>query len=167
MSKLQFSADTIETTNNKITSSGGGALNDSAYPSLKSLIDMIYPVGSVCIRGDTTDPSTVFVGTQWTRIKGRFIYGIDDGETLGITGGEATHTLTVDEMPSHNHYQKKYWGWKEEGTDVLAYNAAAELSVSASWQYSAKVDTTFDTGGNQPHNNMPPYKGYYIWERVS
>lgn len=41
MSRLQFSAATIETTNNKVTSSGG-ALNDSAYPSLKSLIDMIY-----------------------------------------------------------------------------------------------------------------------------
>ena len=166
MSRLQFSAATIETTNNKVTSSGGGALNDSAYPSLKSLIDMIYPVGSVCIRGDNTDPSDVFVGTQWTRIKGRFIYGIDDGETLGVLGGEATHTLTVDEMPSHSHNSfistdnGRYYGALPDTGGWLG-------QVLVGWGNTIKENVLFSAGGNQPHNNMPPYKGYYIWERVS
>lgn len=51
---------------------------------------------------DATVPSTLFGGT-WERIKGKFIWGIGDGETAGVTGGEKTHTLTTDEMPSHVH----------------------------------------------------------------
>lgn len=122
---------------------------------------MIYPVGSVCIRGDITDPSTVFVGTQWTRIKGRFIYGIDDGEELGVTGGESTHKLTVDEMPSHSHSTSER---VPRGSNAGTYTGTSDSTI---WYELINGEVTGSTGGSKPHNNMPPYKGYYIWERVS
>lgn len=50
--------------------------------------DEIYPVGSVCIRYDTTSPATLYGGT-WQRIEGRMLFGCDSSGTVGATG---THT---------------------------------------------------------------------------
>jgi microcystin-dependent protein len=40
--------------------------------------------------------------------RGKFILSVSDGNTIGSTGGAATHTLTVDEMPIHNHINGEY-----------------------------------------------------------
>lgn len=120
------------------------------------IIDTVYPVDSFFISLNSTNPSTLFGGT-WERIKGRFLYGIDT-EAVGSTGGEKTHTLTVDEMPKHKH----------------SYTLAHEITGTASGlAYGEVVSGTFDTGfisstgGDQPHNNMPPYLGVYIWKRTA
>lgn len=51
---------------------------------------------------DPTSPAALFGGT-WERIEGRFIMGASSAYPVGTTGGSATHTQTVAEMPSHNH----------------------------------------------------------------
>lgn len=51
-------------------------------------VDEIYPVGSVCIRYDTTSPATLYGGT-WQRIEGRMLFGCASSGTVGATG---THT---------------------------------------------------------------------------
>lgn len=63
-----------------------------------NLLDIVYPVGSIYQSMDATSPVD-FIGGTWTQIK-TFLYGAD---TAQETGGEATHTLTVDEIPSHFH----------------------------------------------------------------
>ena len=63
-----------------------------------NLLDIIYPVGSIYQSMSATSPVD-FIGGTWTKIK-TFLYGAD---TAKETGGEATHTLTIDEMPSHEH----------------------------------------------------------------
>ena len=63
-----------------------------------NLLDIVYPVGSIYQSMDATSPVD-FIGGTWTKIK-TFLYGAD---TAKQTGGEATHTLTVDEMPAHSH----------------------------------------------------------------
>lgn len=63
-----------------------------------NIMDIIYPVGSIYQSMSTTSPAD-FIGGTWTKIK-TFLYGAD---TANQTGGEATHTLTVDEIPSHSH----------------------------------------------------------------
>ena len=63
-----------------------------------NLMDVIYPVGSIYQSMSATSPASTIGGT-WTKIK-TFLYGAD---TANQTGGEATHTLTIDEMPKHNH----------------------------------------------------------------
>ena len=76
------------------TSGGGGAIDKT------ELINMIYPVGSIYMSVNATSPATLFGGT-WQQIKdNRFILASD--KSCGL-GGEATHTLTVDEMPAHTH----------------------------------------------------------------
>lgn len=89
-----------------------------------SFIDIIYPIGSIYETLDESfNPNTSF-GGNWERIQGRFLLGAgtpDDNnhsnfgnnltyngqnkynESVGSMGGSSLHTLTITEMPSHNH----------------------------------------------------------------
>ena len=69
---------------------------------LRSILDYIYPVGSIYISYSHVDPGTMFGGT-WTRLVNTFLWGCDASGDIGITGGEKTHTLTTAELPSHTH----------------------------------------------------------------
>jgi hypothetical protein len=62
-----------------------------------------FPVGSIYMNITNINPSTYFGGT-WVQIKDCFLLAVGDTyKTAGATGGEASHTLTTEEMPSHTH----------------------------------------------------------------
>ena len=103
----------------------------------------------------------VYGGTTWVKIEGRFLIGASTTYTLNSTGGEATHTLTVNEMPSHSHSFPKQAAEYYPGADNTLGGGYANR-VSGSY-FSA----TNNTGGGKAHNNMPPYKAVYIWQRTS
>jgi hypothetical protein len=63
-------------------------------------MDIVYPIGSIYQSMSVTSPASVIGGT-WTKIN-TFLYGAD---TVGQTGGEKMHTLTIMEMPTHAHAQ--------------------------------------------------------------
>lgn len=63
-----------------------------------NLLDIIYPVGSIYQSMSATSPASTIGGT-WTQLE-TFLYGSTIAKQ---TGGEATHTLTVNEMPNHTH----------------------------------------------------------------
>ena len=67
-----------------------------------NLVDLIYPVGSIYMSVNNVSPA-VFIGGIWTQIKDTFLLTAGDKYSAGSTGGEATHTLIKDEMPSHSH----------------------------------------------------------------
>lgn len=121
----------------------GQELSRIEYDLLFNAIGTTYGVG---------DGTTTF---NLPNLKGRVITGIDindtDFDTLGETGGEKTHTLTVDEMPSHAH----------ELGGALTGETKAITNTGNDW---AQTTTSFsingyikNTGGNQPHNNLQPY----------
>lgn len=67
------------------------------------LMKLIYPVGSLYWSSKSTNPGTLFGGT-WTQIKDRFVLACGDTyNTTGATGGASSVTLSVSNMPSHNH----------------------------------------------------------------
>lgn len=75
----------------------------SAGIDKQSIIDAVYPVGSLYWSSKDTDPSTLFGGT-WVQIKDKFVLACGDTYTsVGATGGASTVTLSVSNMPSHNH----------------------------------------------------------------
>lgn len=117
-----------------------------------------YPVGAIYLSVTDTDPATLFGGT-WERIGGRFLLGADDTYTAGSTGGEAEHTLTIDEMPKHNHGLDNY-NTSGNTTPFLTVQHQDKIG------YGGNVQTMY-TGGSQPHNNMPPYLTVFMWKRVS
>mgnify|MGYP000015530987 CR=1 FL=1 len=73
--------------------------------TIKAIIDVVYPVGSIYISKDSTNPGTLWPGTTWEReAEGRCIIGIGTGySTVGATGGSSTVTLDTTQIPSHSH----------------------------------------------------------------
>lgn len=148
----------------------------------------IFPVGSIYLSLSSLNPSRYFVGTWVPFGQGRTLIGVDGGfisnpawdtwyenggegeeppvmlpgpyNDSGMTGGEETHTLTIDEMPSHTHNRR---------TDAGNRGAAdGDTTGSQGYKWHAANNTeTTATGGGKPHNNMPPYITCYMWLRTS
>lgn len=78
---------------------------DKIKISKSDLLDLVYPIGSIYISVSTVSPSELLGGT-WEQIKDTFLLSAGDIYSAGESGGEAEHTLTIDEMPSHNHQLK-------------------------------------------------------------
>ena len=120
-----------------------------------------HPIGSIYITTKNISPSNIFGGT-WEQLKDRFLLACGDKYNPGTTGGEAEHTLTIDEMPSHSHdtINNKIIANDNDDYPITFMNGTdARLSQNARG--------TFNVGGNLPHNNMPPYITVYVWKRVS
>ena len=142
---------------------------------VSNVADTAYPVGSIYMSVNSTSPATLFGGT-WEQIKDRFLLSAGDTYTAGSTGGEATHTLTVDEMPRHNH-RVQAPNYNTANTTVT--QAGIVLSQGNAWVQPGANNTNGDvfadvaanaatfTGGGQAHNNMPPYLAVYMWRRIA
>lgn len=125
------------------------------------ILDNVYPVGSIYLSVNSTNPKTLFGGT-WEQIQGKFLFGMSSDYPAGSTGGEATHQLTQDEMPKHNHV---IYYPNDGGPDVGAAIGFPEAGSNKTWWAAACM--TGGTGGNAAHNNMPPYLSIYIWKRTA
>ena len=85
-------------------------------------------------------------------LRDRFIVGAGGGYAVGATGGAATVTLTVAQMPSHTH------DVKAKAADLVAAWKDHDYFFDFSEHYNnPRTTTTTATGGNQPHENRPPY----------
>lgn len=123
----------------------------------KSLIDLIYPVGSIYMSVNNASPQTFFGGT-WTRIQDRFLLAAGTTYSAGGTGGSATHTLTINEMPYHGHVI---------GTEGGSVSKTTTYIAGATGGAGARGESSTDNaGGGAAHNNMPPYLVVYVWKRT-
>ena len=132
-----------------------------------TVLDM-YPVGSIYqTTSSTFNPQTAWGGT-WERIKDRFLLAAGDTYTGGSTGGEATHKLTVQELPSHQHVMIV----NNEGSSSSwvptfdGYVIKTDCVTQSKKNYQAKLAQN-GAGLDQAHNNMPPYLAVYIWKRTA
>lgn len=162
---------------NRITDLGTPTSNSDA--ATKGYSDIAaYPVGAIYISTVSTSPASLFGGT-WERLKDRFLLGAGDSYTAGSTGGEATHMLTVNEMPSHvGHMYSNFDtnGSADRGGDensyFLNFNAGSGYGKFKDRPYKVVsgnevVMQGYSRGGNTAHNNMPPYLAVYMWKRVA
>lgn len=124
------------------------------------ILDNVYPVGSIYMSVNSTNPKNLFGGT-WEQIQGRFLFGMNSSYPAGSTGGEITHKLTQGEMPKHNHI---IYAPNAGGPDEGAALGFPEVGSSNTWW--AVACKTEQTGDNEAHNNMPPYLSVYIWKRT-
>ena len=140
-----------------------------------NIFDLIYPVGSFYISAKSTNPATLFGGT-WEQIQGRFLLGRSSSYPVGSMGGEATHTLTEAEMPSHEgHLSAGFVGTVPQGKGnykgfLNLDKMTAYGDVGRGWNVYAGNEmhpASEAVGGGQAHNNMPPYLSVYIWKRTA
>lgn len=123
----------------------GSAVSRTTYSSLFAVIGTTYGTGN----GSTT--------FNLPDLRGRVPVGRDAGQTefdvLGETGGAKTHTLSINEIPSHTHtttdgaYSSNQGPWYAAGGGI--YNVRTATDVSK---------TSGSSGGGQAHNNLQPYQ---------
>ena len=166
-----------------------------SYDAMKGYADNVleraYPVGSIYMNASSnTNPATLLGFGTWTQLApGRVLMGAGDSSyPAGSEGGEATHTLTTDEMPSHGHsvsvndasirasvnirggYFKEYDGsrFSSNGSRSCQDNTGngnwgEGLYLNADHGHSVNQS---NAGGGQAHNNLQPYLVVYMWQRT-
>ena len=128
-------------------------------------IENVYPIGSIYITTNNENPEITFGFGTWVQWgSGRVPVGYDaldtDFRTVENTGGSKTHTLTVDEIPSHSHTASI----ELEQDKLLSGSDYSRVSTSGT--NTSGIISCGNTGGGQPHNNMPPYIVCYMWKRI-
>nr|DAQ84480.1 MAG TPA: baseplate protein [Caudoviricetes sp.] len=158
----------ITSKNNKFSLDSDGNLtvnsitsNENKNLNITEICNVIYPIGSVYISINDIEPSSLFGGT-WEKLEDRFLLASGKTYTNGNIGGEATHKLTINEMPSHTH--TLYIDAK--GTTIPAW-WTRHLFVQNDSPHEAQPNNLTSTGNSQPHNNMPPYLVVNMWKRTA
>ena len=126
--------------------------------------DITHPVGMYVWLAVETDPATLWGGTWVRQPEGLTLVSAGGNYPLNSTGGEATHTLTVAEMPSHQHQMVN---GNTGGYDYSAWTkSSVVLHDAGAIGYAGNANTSY-VGGNAAHNNMMPYKVAYCWLRTA
>lgn len=150
-----------------------------AQVPIQTIINLIYPVGSIYWSSNSVDPGNLFGGV-WTPIKDVFILTAGDTYEAGQNGGAATVVLTVEQIPSHDHTASTSTvgdhthtlSMHMDGDSGTVYARAtnggithiATTNGAGSHAHTVLIDKT---GGGIAHNNMPPYIVKYCWERIA
>lgn len=143
--------------------------NDFKNDLASITFDDIYPVGSIYMSTKSQSPAAAGLSSgTWVQLKDTFLLAHGDTYTssasdnptqVNAEGGEATHTLTINEMPKHTHSYRV--GWGSGGYDeVFRGGAPAATGVT-------NESVIGPTGGGKEHNNMPPYLVVYMWKRTA
>lgn len=149
-------------------------------------LDKIYPIGSIYMSVNSTNPGTLLGGT-WQQLKDRFLLGAGSTYSGGATGGSASVTLTTSQIPSHNHsgstgdagwHNHGYESQKKRYVDPVMSGAGSVLAATGAQNYACYYYTDGagthshsvsigNTGGGGSHTNMPPYLVVYMWKRTA
>lgn len=148
-----------------------------------SIVDIVYPVGSIYQTMSNTSPAEIFGGT-WTQIK-TFLYGGDGNN--GTTGGESSTLLYRGNMPTNCTFIATPYGtigdmWTTkmiaaEGSSSTWTLVGSNLSTDKWWNSTGSTKgwywfnnneayPNYGYGGGYAHNNMPPYTIVKIWQRI-
>lgn len=145
-------------------------------------LESIYPIGSIYISMSDVNPTDLFHMGVWEQIKDSFLLSAGDIYKAGVSGGEAAHQLTIEEMPLHTHESTLAEAGAHThtiGADTdAAYGTYCSSIHGASTGAEAYKGSTnsaglhthtisiANTGGSKAHNNMPPFLTVYMWKRV-
>ncbi len=166
---------------------GGTYDTTKSYNIIGKLADLFYATTFEFTVGPEKvvyglSPSGMGIGKAWTRgvldvdgslpayfdgeiyMNGRVLVGVSENESefksVNKSGGSKTHTLTVDEMPSHSHAQ---YVSANNGNQAIRRDYSSDGNSSLYPQ----GNNTGNTGGNKPHNNLQPYVTVYRWRRTA
>lgn len=128
----------------------------------QNIFNIIYPVDSIYITVGES-PQSIFsklgIASTWEKIEGRFLLGSSSSNAeykINNIGGEEKHLLTIDELPPHTHTYREAYVTGADG-DWGSGGLPDEIRTS----------NTGSAGGNEAHNNMPPYYVVDIYKRIS
>lgn len=161
--------DAIENVQAQIAGAVAGSIPDNSIALAKlvqselTVLREKYMVGDIYITtNEMSDPFTVLGYGQWIKLEGKFLLGSSSTRGVGDTGGNETHQLTVNEMPSHSH---RLGVQNPNGTQSGGSKLPWALNQKSI--YYGGADMIESTGGSQAFNIMPPYFVVNMWLRVA
>lgn len=183
----------VDTNNTQIATCGFVRNAIAKYAPMLDTMKKIYPVGSIYMSTVSTNPATLLGFGTWEAMPaGRVLLAQGKSSwgttyNAGSTGGEATHQLTVGELPKHKpNISMNTINLVGNGYNALLDNASSNgiITVSTGNVSGGGVDigpkknfainashshtlTISDVGSNQAHNNIQPYLTVYMWKRIS
>lgn len=128
-----------------------------------NVAQLVYPVGAIYMSTVATNPKTLFGFGTWEQIKDTFLLAAGSTYSAGSTGGEATHTLTISEMPYHQHQMVN---GNNGGYDYSGWTKSTIVLSDATKGWAGNANTSY-AGESASHNNMPPYLAVYVWKRTA
>ena len=138
--------------------------NIAAIPALTAAAvnALAYPVGSIYTSVVSTNPNSLLGVGSWSAMgQGRVLMGAGGSYGAGSQGGTATETLSIAQIPSHNH------GYTGQFGDSDA-DGGSDRSSSVGAANSHPIVTGLNArGSGQAHNNLQPYLVVYMWKRTS
>ena len=175
----------VDTNNTQIATCGFVRNAIAKFAPMLDTMKKIYPVGSIYMSTVSTNPATLFGFGRWEAMPaGRVLLAQGTASwgtyNAGSTGGEATHQLTVGEMPAHSHKATTNTtgnhthpiplytvsGGGPAGGPKYDPNNVINNGTSGSSGNHSHTVTINNSGNNQPHNNLQPYITCYIWKRT-
>ena len=149
------------------------AISSAITAATTTILGAAFPVGSTYFSTtDNRNPNTILGFGTWVALEGVSLGGISgtSGSAFNVSAGtvigEETHTLTVGEMPSHNHKPLANTGQFVLNMYPAKSNWANNAS-SSNGNINLNGDpTTSNTGGDGAHNNIQPTVVGYLWERT-
>ncbi|MFR1619051.1 phage baseplate protein [Megamonas funiformis] len=176
----------VDTNNTQLATCGFVRNAIAKYAPMLDTMKKIYPVGSIYMSTVSTNPATLFGFGRWEAMPaGRVLLAQGTASwgtyNAGSTGGEATHQLTVGEMPAHSHKATTNTtgnhthpiplytvsGGGPAGGPKYDPNNVINNGTSGSSGNHSHTVTINNSGNNQPHNNLQPYIVVYMWQRVN
>lgn len=146
-------------------------LADYTYTSVNtqrsdsSIVNLIYPVGSIYMSVNSTSPATLFGGT-WVQLKDRFLLGAGDTYSNGSTSGAATHTHGLSAGYTMANAYGTSMRFKEKTVSSWTYNGVRNFSSSGSGSASQTYGWCLG-GSTDSGSTMPPYLVVYMWKRTA
>jgi microcystin-dependent protein len=158
------------------------------------ILSQLYQVGDVVL--SNTDPATKWGFGTWQEITGRVLVGQDTGDpdfaTVGQEGGSKDVTLTEAQIPPHTHVQDAHghsvsdpqhshvensnntttgglrgWGAADTSTNTSTATGYSTAPASTGVTVNDATAVNQNTGGGQPHTNLPPYRVERMWKRTA
>lgn len=158
-----------------LTSGDQVIINDNQ--KLGNLFDLIYPIGSIYMSINDTDPSILFGGT-WKQIQDRFLLSAGNTYTAGSTGGKAEHKHGLNDnaaalignhgdttafSPNYNFYLGTNYNINN-GAYCWAHTHDNPFnSDNSKFSLLAAVGLV---GNTVSASNIPPYYAVYMWQRI-
>ena len=160
---------TSTSTTDALSANMGKELNDKIDKiggiDKSQLLDMIYPIGSLYMSMNETDPKDLFGGT-WERIKDRFIYANGDATASGTLGGSTAHNHGLGSGFAAMNIGDGGIQYQEKQVGAWGTNAAMNIGTSYD-SYQTKYWGIALGGATDNGNNIPPYITAYIWKRTA
>ena len=140
-------------------------LDENTAAHLLNLIHAIplqmHPIGDIYATLNANfNPQTAWGGTWQLIEEGQVLLSAGSNYAAGNSYGENSHTITINEMPKHNHEPLKLaYGEPSTNPKGLNYGSASVNEHSFGW--------LAEVGGSQPMSLMQKSIAVYIWKRTA